>query len=151
MWDKPQDYGVACKRVDVCQRQSPFNSPRRFFSTLHDVLHSVQATTLVVSLSNEGYIIRTDMEALLAGLFNARAGVSTIENDYERYVGAQIGIYSPKGERVGQVGRLRNKEYLYVVTREQGTRTEGGHFAGTCPGTNPSRAPRGTTTSILSP
>ncbi len=34
-----------------------------------------------------------------------------------RYVGAQIGIYNPQGEKVGRVGRLHNNEYLYLVAR----------------------------------
>jgi adenine-specific DNA-methyltransferase len=36
--------------------------------------------------------------------------------DYKRYVGAQIGIYNPRGEKVGRVSHLRNKELLYIVT-----------------------------------
>ena len=38
-----------------------------------------------------------------------------MSQDYKRYVGAQIGIHNPRGERVGQVGRLRNREFFYVV------------------------------------
>ena len=44
--------------------------------------------------------------------------VLTIARDFKRYVGAQIGIHNPKGERVGTVGKLRNTEYLYLVTGE---------------------------------
>jgi adenine-specific DNA-methyltransferase len=33
-------------------------------------------------------------------------------------VGAQIGIHNPKGKKVGTVSHLKNKEYLFVVTRE---------------------------------
>jgi len=32
--------------------------------------------------------------------------------DSKRYVGAQIGIHNPQGEKVGKVARLRNVEYL---------------------------------------
>ena len=35
--------------------------------------------------------------------------------DSKRYVGAQIGIHNPAGEKVGTVGRLRNVEYLLVA------------------------------------
>ncbi len=35
--------------------------------------------------------------------------------DSKRYVGAQIGIHSPTGEKVGQVKRLRNVEYLFLA------------------------------------
>ena len=32
-----------------------------------------------------------------------------------RYVGAQIGIHNPKGEKVGEVSHLTNREYLFVA------------------------------------
>lgn len=35
----------------------------------------------------------------------------------KRYIGCKIGIYNPKGLKVGEISRLRNKEYLYLVTR----------------------------------
>ena len=35
--------------------------------------------------------------------------------DSKRYVGAQIGIHGPTGEKVGEVKRLRNVEYLFVA------------------------------------
>jgi hypothetical protein len=41
-----------------------------------------------------------------------------LSHDYKRYVGAQIGIYNPSGEKVGEVSHLRNLEYLYVVETE---------------------------------
>jgi adenine-specific DNA-methyltransferase len=52
------------------------------------------------------------METLLA----ERGEVLVIEREHKRYVGAQIGIHDPRGAKVGEVGRLRNKEYLFVVT-----------------------------------
>jgi adenine-specific DNA-methyltransferase len=42
--------------------------------------------------------------------------VHTITRDYKRYVGAQIGIHNPAGDKVGTVSHLKNKEFLYVVT-----------------------------------
>jgi len=35
--------------------------------------------------------------------------------DSRRYVGAQIGIHSPAGVKVGTVSHLRNTEYLVVA------------------------------------
>ena len=113
-WDQPEVYGVACKRVDCRARMSPFNSRPRAFDALAAVIQAVQARYLVVSFSNEGYISRAQMEALLA----TRGHVSVIERDFRRYVGARIGIYSPGGEKVGQISHLHNKEYLYVVSPE---------------------------------
>lgn len=117
-WDKPEVYGVACKRVDVRQRQSAFNSRRLFRSVMHELLVNIHASVLVVSFNNEGYLSREEMESMLTSLWGGTAFVTTIENDFKRYVGAQIGIYNLKGERVGKVGHLKNKEYIYVVSRE---------------------------------
>lgn len=114
-WDKPAVYGIACKRIDVRERQSVFNSRRRFPEAFRRVLEAVRAPVLVVSFNNEGFISRTEMEALLASLWGGEAVVTTFESDYKRYVGAQIGIYNPSGEKVGRVSHLRNKEYLYVA------------------------------------
>ena len=42
-----------------------------------------------------------------------QARVVTVEA--RRHVGARIGIYNTKGEKVGAVGKLTNHERLYVV------------------------------------
>jgi len=115
-WDQPEVYGVACKRVDCRQRQSVFNSRPRFAAALRRLLHLVRAKVLVISFNSEGYMTRPDMETLCAELWNRQAKVITLAHDYKRYVGAQIGIYNPKGEKVGKIRHLRNKEYLYVVS-----------------------------------
>jgi adenine-specific DNA-methyltransferase len=112
LWDKPEVYGIACKRVDVKARKSPFNSKRSAVDALRAVVDVIDARHLVVSFSNEGYIPRPEMEAMLA----RRGPVLVIEKDFKRYVGAQIGIYNPSGDKVGAVSHLRNKEFLYVVT-----------------------------------
>jgi len=116
-WDKPAVYGIACKRVDVRERQSVFNSRPRCAAALRKVLSALRARVLIVSFSNEGYIPRAEMETLLTSLWDGAGRVTTIENDFKRYVGARIGIYSPQGEKVGKVGHLTNKEYLYIVSR----------------------------------
>jgi adenine-specific DNA-methyltransferase len=116
-WDKPPVYGIACKRIDCKDRRSVFNSKPKFAAAMKELLHTVQAETLVISFNNEGYIDRETMEPLLADLFDGQAKVTTIESDYKRYVGAQIGIHDLQGKKVGKVSHLRNKEYLYVVSR----------------------------------
>jgi adenine-specific DNA-methyltransferase len=117
-WDKPAVYGVACKRIDVRERQSIFNSRPQFAIALQALLSAVRAPTLIISFSNEGYISREDMEAMLRSLWNGAANITTIENNFKRYIGAQIGIYNPQGEKVGKVSHLSNKEYLYIVSRD---------------------------------
>ncbi|MBL9031636.1 MAG: DNA adenine methylase [Phycisphaerae bacterium] len=117
-WDKPPVYGIACKRVDCRQRQSIFNSRPQFAGVMRRLLAAVRAPVLVVSFNNEGYLGREEMESMLSGLWDGTGKVTTIESDCKRYVGAQIGIYNPQGEKVGKVSHLRNKEYVYVVSRD---------------------------------
>lgn len=66
----------------------------------------------------KGYLAREEMESMLAALWDGQGKVTTIENEFKRYVGAQIGIYNPQGQKVGKVSHLNNKEYVYVVSRE---------------------------------
>lgn len=110
-WDRPETYGTACKRVDVRERASAFNRKSTAKAALEEVLAGVRARALVVSFSDEGYVTRDELESML----RARGDVTVIERDYKRYVGAQIGIYSPSGEKVGRVSHLRNTEFLFVV------------------------------------
>ena len=112
--DQPEVYGVACKRLDCRTRESAFNSRTKILDAMRAVVRSARARNLLVSFSNEGFIDRPTMEALLG----ERGHVRVIEHDFKRYVGAQIGIYNPSGDKVGQVSHLRNKEYLYLVTPE---------------------------------
>lgn len=117
-WDRPGVYGVACKRADVRERRSDFNSRPRFAAALRRVLGALRSRAVVVSFSDEGFLSRAEMEAMLGELWGGRAAVSVVERDYKRYVGAQIGIYNPRGEKVGTVGRLRNTEFVYVARRQ---------------------------------
>jgi adenine-specific DNA-methyltransferase len=117
-WDKPEVYGVACKRIDVRDRRSVFNSRPQFSAMLKKLLDSLTSPVIVVSFNNEGYLDRGDMESMLASLWGGTGKVVTIETDFKRYVGAQIGIHNPQGRKVGRVSHLRNKEFVYVVSRD---------------------------------
>lgn len=112
LWDKPETYGVANKRVDVRTRKSAFNSRPGIGPALSAVIARVQAPNLIVSFNDEGYLSRAELEAMLA----SRGHVQVVEIAHPRYVGARIGIHNPKGEKVGRIGRLRNVEHLFVVT-----------------------------------
>jgi adenine-specific DNA-methyltransferase len=109
-WDKPAVYGTACKRVDCRERSSPFNSRPRFKPAMAELIAAIRAPVIVLSFSDEGYMARAEIEDLLA----ARGHVAVIERDHPRYVGARIGIYNPRGEKVGRVSHLRNRERIYV-------------------------------------
>ncbi|MDR5696526.1 MAG: DNA adenine methylase [Armatimonadota bacterium] len=110
-WDNPPVYGVACKRVDCRDYDSAFNSKRRIHDALRRIVTSVRASYLLVSFNNEGFVTKEQM----ADLLGERGYVATVEVDFKRYVGAQIGVYNPRGEKVGRPGPLRNTEYLFLV------------------------------------
>ena len=110
-WDAPEGYGVANKRLDCRERRSAYNSRRNAPAALAGLLASIAAPWLLVSVSNEGFHDAGELEARLAEVGH----VGRIDVDAKRYVGAQIGIYSPSGQKVGQVSHLRNREHLLLV------------------------------------
>lgn len=112
LWDKPETYGIANKRIDVRTRKSAFNSRPGIAPALQAVIEGVKAPNLIVSFNDEGYLGRDQLVEMLSG----RGEVQVIEIARPRYVGARIGIHNPKGDKVGTVGRLRNVEYLFVVS-----------------------------------
>ncbi len=114
-WDAPETYGVANKRVDCRAYKNDFNSRRRIAEALARVIERVRARHLVVSFSNEGFLAREPLQAMLA----SRGHVRVVSVDFKRYVGAQIGIYNPKGEKVGKVSHLRNREMLFLVSPDR--------------------------------
>lgn len=113
-WDAPEVYGIACKRVDCRERRSPFNSKRKIHDAMVSLLAAVRTRYIVVSFSNEGYIGRDEMVELLS----VHGTVTTKEIAHGRYVGARIGIYNPKGEKVGKISHLENVEYVFIVDTE---------------------------------
>jgi len=111
-WDAPEVFGTACKRVDCKTRGSVFNSRPQAANALARVIGGVRARDLVVSFSDEGFLTRDAIVAML----EPRGEVLVFERDSSRYVGARIGGFNPRGERVGVVSHLRNTELLFVVT-----------------------------------
>lgn len=114
LWDKPTVYGTACKRSDCRARNSVFNSRPAILDALRSIVTSARARFLLVSFNNEGYVSREQMEGVLSRFGHVRV----LERDFKRYVGAQIGIYNPQGEKVGKVSHLRNKEFLFLVAKD---------------------------------
>jgi adenine-specific DNA-methyltransferase len=121
LWDKPEVYGVACKRVDIRQRKSVFNSRPQFAAAMKRLLENVRAPVQIVSFNNEGYLTRDTMEQMISHLYDRKARMTVIENDFKRYVGAQIGIYNPQGLKVGKISHVRNKEFLYIASKDDST------------------------------
>jgi len=112
-WDAPEHYGVACKRVDARgpANSSDFNSRRRMPDALAEVIAGVRAQVVVVSFSNEGFL---PLESLLELCAVRGNPVAVLAFDTRRYIGSQLGVFSPSGERVGTAGPQRNLEYLLV-------------------------------------
>ena len=86
-------------------------------AALCEVIDAVDARTLLVSFNDEGFVSEEELVAMLA----AHGEVAVARFDYKRYVGAQIGIHNPDGERVGSVGKLRNRELLFAVAPRRTT------------------------------
>lgn len=110
-WDNPEVYGVVCKRMDCKSEKSDFNSKRRIHAAFKAVVQALDVPRLVVSFSNEGFLTQDQIEETL----REHGHVSTVAVDHKRYVGAQIGIYNPEGQAVGEVSHLTNQELIFVV------------------------------------
>ena len=110
--DSPEAYGVAKKRIDCRVTKSEYNAKGRAWATFESLVRSIPAKHLIVSFSNEGYFAHDDLVALLESTYGE---VEAVPVDFRRYVGAQIGIHNPKGEKVGRVSHLTNQEFLFVA------------------------------------
>ncbi len=112
-WDAPEHYGVACKRVDARDdaTKSVFNRRRLMPDALRAVIASVQARVVVVSYNDESWITAEELRDMCAG----HGHVEMLAFDSRRYVGAQIGVHNPQGERVGTVSHVRNQEYVVIA------------------------------------
>ncbi len=110
-WDQPEVYGIACKRTDVRERKSAFNRRADIAPAFEALLARLRARWLVVSFNDEGYLSLERLRALLG----ARGRVSERAVAHPRYIGHRIGVYNPRGERVGRPGPARNHEHLFVV------------------------------------
>jgi adenine-specific DNA-methyltransferase len=111
LWDKPEVYGVACKRIDVKERKSAFNSKTNAHEAMRGIIQAAQAKTIIVSMNAEGFISPTSMVSML----EERGTVQTFPVHYKRYVGSQIGVYNPGGDLVGTPGATHTTEFIYVV------------------------------------
>ena len=112
-WDLPEHYGVACKRTDARDdaTKSVFNSKRTMPQALAKVVNDIDCRLMIISYNDESWIALDQLEAMCEK-FEA---VTSLAFDSRRYVGAQIGIHNPNGEKVGKVSHLNNHEYLVVA------------------------------------
>jgi adenine-specific DNA-methyltransferase len=115
LFDAPTCYGVAQKRSDVQTRKSAFNSRKKAKEALRNVIYNAQAKLILLSFSNEGF----HTEADLLEIAREKGYVTVLRRPHKRYVGAQIGVYNPRGEKVGKVSHLQNEELLFVISQEK--------------------------------
>ena len=112
-YDAPSHYGIACKRVDARDpsTKTAFNARRSMPDALRAVVRDVQARVLVLSYNDESWLELDELREMCA----SRGAVEVLCFDSRRYVGAQIGIHNPSGERVGTVSHVRNREYVLIA------------------------------------
>jgi len=112
-WDQPEHYGVACKRVDARDddTKSVFNRKREMPDALRRAIAAVDAEVVIISYNDESWVDLDD----LRDMCSVHGDVVALAFDSKRYVGAQIGIHSPSGDKVGEVSHLRNHEYVLIA------------------------------------
>ncbi|RME08154.1 MAG: DNA methyltransferase [Aquificota bacterium] len=115
LWDNPKTYGVARKREDVKYRKSVFNSRRSAKEALSRLLSKARTPHILLSFNNEGFFTAQEIEDLL----KEWGYVVRLSRRHKRYIGAVIGVYNPKGEKVGSVSHTENTEFLFLVTRSR--------------------------------
>jgi adenine-specific DNA-methyltransferase len=122
-WDAPEAYGVARKRIDSRDpsTRSAFNSKRTMPDALRRVVRDLDCRLLVLSYNDEAWLNADELETVCregGGGGGGGAGereVVTLSFDSARYVGAQIGIHNPAGDKVGKVSHLSNHELLVIA------------------------------------
>lgn len=126
-WDAPEHYGVACKRIDARddETKSVFNRKREMPDALRRTIAALDAEVVVVSYNDESWLTLDELREMCAD----RGEVVALAFDSRRYIGSQIGIHSPTGEKVGEAGHTRNQEYVIVAGPGDRVRRMVGPFA----------------------
>ena len=116
--DEPEHYGVACKRIDTRapEHTSAFNRRAAIGPALASLLRGVDARVVVLSYNDEAWIGLEELVELCGA--EGQRYVEVVAYDAPRYVGARIGIHNPAGDKVGEVTRTRNVEYLLVASED---------------------------------
>jgi len=79
-------------------------------AALRQAIDALDARLLVVSCSNEGWVTVDELREWCA----SRGHTEVLGFDSRRYVGAQIGVFNPQGDRVGEPTHLHNVEFLVL-------------------------------------
>jgi adenine-specific DNA-methyltransferase len=127
-WDQPEHYGVACKRIDSRDdtTKSAFNAKRNMPAALRQVLADLDAEVVLLSYNDEAWITLEE----LCDMVSVHGHTEALGFDSKRYVGAQIGIYNPSGQLVGEISHLRNQEYVVIGGPEEKVRQMAAPYVG---------------------
>jgi adenine-specific DNA-methyltransferase len=112
LWDKPETYGKAQKRIDVKSEKSNWNSKKLIFDEFMQLIQNLGAEKALISFNDEGYLSKDDILGILKTKFGQ---IDILEVPYQRYVGAKIGIHNKNGEKVGKISHLMNHELLFLA------------------------------------
>jgi adenine-specific DNA-methyltransferase len=115
--DKPEVYGVACKRLDTKEHKSDFNSKVKGPPTLKRLIEEASGQTqdLVLSYSSDAFVPAEEIRDWLQGNFQ---GVVLLQVPHKRHVGSKIGIYDLKGNKVGDPGEEKNTEFVFWASHD---------------------------------
>lgn len=118
-WDRPVGYGIANKRIDARddETKSVFNKKREMPLSMKSVIDRSKSEVMVVSFNNEGWISSAQMMEWIESTGREKAVV--LDYDFKRYVGAQIGVYSPDGVKRGEAKHGRNIEHIFIAGPEK--------------------------------
>lgn len=114
LWDKPEVYGIACKRLDVKDKKSVFNKKNEALQAITTIVENLKCKHIVISFNDEGHITRDQMESMLT----MYGSVDIRSYDSKRYVGSKIGIHNQHGIKVGSIGKSKNVEYIYILNKK---------------------------------
>jgi adenine-specific DNA-methyltransferase len=106
--EHPEVRGVARKPVDVLK--SEFNAKNRCGEALRRVIEAAPARVIVVSFSDDGFLSRAEIEAMLA----QRGDVKTVSRPHTRYVGRKNGRFNGEGIPVGEETAYDTVENVFV-------------------------------------
>lgn len=110
LWDSPEVYGKACKRLDGKTRGGGFYSKKTCKLSFESLVKACSSDFIVVSFNNEGFLDKQDILSVLQERFETRV----VELDFKRYIGHNIGKHSSSGERLGDSSHSSCIEYLFV-------------------------------------
>ncbi len=108
--DTPETYGVAHKRTDIRNKDngSLFNRKNQIKDALRATVQGIKAKHRLISYSDDTWLSLADLLEI------AGDGAIALAVAQRRYIGSQIGIYNPSGEKVGKPGKEKNNELLVL-------------------------------------